>query len=154
MRLTIYTDYALRMLTYLAVNRERICTVKEVAEAYDISRHHLLKVANQLAASGYVETTRGNGGGLRLGMPPHKIGIGAVVRLTEPDFHVVSCFNPQSAGCKIESVCKLQRALHEALSAFLKVLDRYTVADLMAVKPTLANLLEVNGRPVRFLKVA
>ena len=154
MRLTIYTDFALRMLTYLAVHKDRTCTVKEIADAYDISRNHLLKVANQLASSGFVETTRGNGGGLRLGMPPHKIGIGAVVRLTEPDFHVVSCFNPQSSGCKIESVCKLQRALQEALAAFLKVLDRYTVSDLMAVKPTLRTLLEINGRPVHFLKVA
>jgi Rrf2 family nitric oxide-sensitive transcriptional repressor len=154
MRLTIYTDYALRMLTYLAVHRDRVCTVKEIADSYDISRNHLLKVANQLATHGYLEATRGNGGGLKLARAPHKIGIGEVVRLTEPDFQIVSCFNPQSSGCRIESVCKLQSALHEALAAFLKVLDKYTLSDLMAVRPTLTTLLSLGGRPVRYLKVA
>lgn len=154
MRLTIYTDFALRLLTYLAVHRDRVCTVKEIADAYDISRNHLLKVANQLANNGIVEATRGNGGGLRLAKPPHKIGIGAVVRLTEPDFNLVSCFDAGQGGCRIESVCMLQQALQEATAAFLKVLDRYSLTDLMVHKASLVDIFQASGRPVKWLKVA
>jgi Rrf2 family transcriptional regulator, nitric oxide-sensitive transcriptional repressor len=154
MRLTIYTDFSLRLLTYLATHRDRVCTVKEIAEAYDISRHHLLKVANQLGNNGIVEATRGNGGGLRLAKPPHKINIGAIVRLTEPDFNLVSCFDASGGGCRIESVCILQRALHEATTAFLKVLDRYSLTDLMVHKASLVDILQPAGRPVKWLKVA
>jgi Rrf2 family nitric oxide-sensitive transcriptional repressor len=154
MRLTIYTDFSLRLLTYLATHRDRVCTVKEIAEAYDISRHHLLKVANQLGNNGIVEATRGNGGGLRLAKPPHKINIGAIVRLTEPDFNLVSCFDASGGGCRIESVCILQRALHEATTAFLKVLDRYSLTDLMVHKSSLVDILQAPGRPVKWLKVA
>lgn len=154
MRLTIYTDFSLRLLTYLATHRDRVCTVKEIADAYDISRHHLLKVANQLGNNGIVEATRGNGGGLRLAKPPHKINIGAIVRLTEPDFNLVSCFDASSGGCRIESVCILQRALHEATTAFLKVLDRYSLTDLMVHKASLVEILQNPTRPVKWLKVA
>jgi len=154
MRLTIYTDFSLRLLTYLAVHRDRVCTVKEIAGAYDISRNHLLKVANHLANNGVVEATRGNGGGLRLAKAPHQINIGAIVRLTEPDFNLVSCFDSSAGGCRIEAVCVLQRALQEATSAFLKVLDRYTLTDLMTHKTTLVDIFQASGRPVKWLKVA
>lgn len=154
MRLTIYTDFSLRLLTYLATHRDRVCTVKEIAAAYDISHHHLLKVANQLANDGLVEATRGKGGGLRLAKPPHRINIGAVVRLTEPDFNLVACFDGAGGGCRIESVCVLQQALQEACAAFLKVLDRYSLTDLMARKPTLVTIFESGGRSVKWMKVA
>ena len=153
MRLTQYSDFALRLLTFLAVHRDRVCTVKEIAEAYSISRHHLLKVANELAGAGVIDALRGNGGGLRLARAPHLVGIGEVVRLTEPDFQLVACFDAQGPGCPIESACILQRALQEACEAFLKVLDRYTLADMMVSKQQLISIF-AKGRPVKWIEVA
>ena len=106
MRLTVYTDYALRVLMYLALKEDRLATIAEIAESYDISRNHLMKVAHQLGVAGYVETVRGRGGGLRLAKPIAAIGLGEVVRYTEPDMAIVSCFEPLGAPCAIRpAVC-------------------------------------------------
>jgi Rrf2 family nitric oxide-sensitive transcriptional repressor len=146
MRLTSYTDYSLRTLIYLGVSPDRLTPVSEVAEAYGLSKNHLMKVANHLAAGGYVEAVRGNRGGIRLARTPAEINIGAVVRHTETDMNLVECFCPGKAGgCRIESGCLLRSALRSALRAFLGVLDGYTLANLMQSRPLLEELLGVSA---------
>jgi Rrf2 family nitric oxide-sensitive transcriptional repressor len=133
MQLTRYTDYSLRILTYLAVHQEKLATIEEIASAYGISKAHLMKIVHQLGLAGYVETVRGRGGGLRLAQPPERIRIGDVVRDTEA-MPLVECFDPKTSHCRIEPVCDLRRALKKALEAFLRTLDGYTLADLV-VRP-------------------
>ncbi len=141
MRLTVYTDYALRVLMYLAVHPEPKPTIGEIASSYGISRNHLMKVAYELGVAGYIETVRGKGGGLRLARPAEQIGLGAVVRQTEPDLALVPCFDPLNAPCAITPACKLRAALHQASAAFLEVLDAYTLADLVGNRAALDRLL-------------
>ena len=130
MQLTRYTDYSLRVLIYLAVHEEGLATIDEISEAYGISKAHLTKIVHQLGLAGYLETVRGRGGGLRLARPPEKIRIGDVVRQTE-EMSLVECFDPKTSHCRIEPVCGLQAVLREALQAFLRTLDGYTLADLV-----------------------
>ncbi len=140
MRVTTYTDYTLRTLMYLALREPRQVTIAEIAEAYGVSQAHLMKVVHQLGVAGDITTTRGRHGGLRLARPPSDINIGAVVRRTEQDTSLVPCFeHPES--CPIGSACVLRHALDEALAAFLAVLDRYTLADLVGPRLRLAELL-------------
>jgi Rrf2 family nitric oxide-sensitive transcriptional repressor len=141
MRLTSHTDYALRTLIYLGVSGDRLTPVGDVAAAYGISRNHLLKVANHLTAGGYVESVRGNGGGIRLARAPADINIGQVVRTTEADMNLVECFCPDGRGCRIETGCLLRSVLRTALRAFLGVLDEYSLSDLLGSKPLLEELL-------------
>jgi len=136
MKLTLFTDYAMRVLFYLAARPDRLCSIAEVARAYGISQNHLMKVVNQLARAGYVESVRGRFGGIRLGKAPEAINVGALVRETEDGFDLVDC-----ASCAIAPACGLTGVLKEALCAFLVVLDRYTLADLMARREDLAQLL-------------
>lgn len=143
MRLTVYTDYALRLLMYLAVKQEGLVTIAEVAERYDISKNHLTKVAHQLGAAGYVESVRGRNGGLRLAKAPASIGLGEIVRRTEPDMALVPCFKPVDASCAIRSCCVLKRALEKARLAFLEVLDGYTLSDLAKPRASLQALLAI-----------
>ena len=148
MRLTVYTDYSLRVLMYLALREEQLATIAEIAESYKISRNHLMKVAHQLGVAGFVETVRGRGGGLRLAKPIGAIGLGEVVRYTEPDMAIVSCFEPVGEPCAIQSCCVLKRALKSARDAFLEVLDGYTLNDLIQPAGRLTGLLgisQVNG---------
>jgi len=140
MRLTEHTDYALRTLIYLGVRDGRLTRVGEVADAYGLSKNHLLKVANHLAAAGYIQTVRGHGGGLRLAQPAEAINIGAVVRSTETDMNLVPCFC-EGGGCRIETGCVLRRTLNMALRAFMAELDRTTLADLVKPRPMLTRLL-------------
>lgn len=130
MRLTRYTDYALRTLIYVGLNEPRQSSIAEVARAYDISENHLTKVVHQLGRLGLIRTIRGRGGGLRLGRPASEIVVGAVVRQTEEDLALVECF--ASGACAITAPCRLRRALGEALAAFLAVLDGYTLEALLA----------------------
>jgi Rrf2 family nitric oxide-sensitive transcriptional repressor len=141
MRLTVYTDYALRLLMYLAVKDDGLATIAEVAESYGISKNHLVKVAHQLGVAGYVGTVRGRAGGLRLAKPPEKIGLGEIVRRTEPDMALVPCFKPVDAPCTIRSCCVLRRALDKARLAFVEVLDGYSLSDLVAPRDSLRALL-------------
>ena len=141
MRLTVYTDYSLRMLMYLAVKSDGRATIAEVAAAYGISKAHLTKVAHQLGLAGYVETVRGKGGGLSLARAAAGIGLGDVVRRTEPDMALVPCFEPVHGSCQIVPACGLRGALYEARQAFLAVLDRYSLADLVQRRVELAALL-------------
>ena len=143
MRLTVYTDYALRLLMYLALKDDRLATVNDVADSYGISRNHLMKVAHQLGVAGYVETVRGRGGGLRLARSPASIGLGDVIRRTEPDTSLVPCFKPVDAPCAIRRCCVLQRALEKARLAFFEVLDGYTLEDLVKPRTNLQQLLAI-----------
>ena len=141
MRLTVYTDYALRLLMYLAVKDDGLSTIAEVSESYGISKNHLMKVAHQLGVAGYVGTVRGRGGGLRLAKPIDAINLGDVVRHTEPDMALVPCFAADSASCAIFSGCALRGALSGARDAFLSALDGYTLADLVRSRAPLRRLL-------------
>ncbi|MEH2514035.1 Rrf2 family nitric oxide-sensitive transcriptional repressor [Nitrobacteraceae bacterium AZCC 1564] len=130
MRLTNFSDYALRVLLYAAVRRDELITIEETAKVYGISKAHLMKVVNQLTRVGYLKAVRGRSGGLALAMRPNKIRLGDVVRATEPDFALVECF-ASGNRCRITPSCRLRGVLHEALGAFIATLDRYTLADLV-----------------------
>jgi len=127
MRLTRYTDYAMRVLLYLGARPERLCSIAEIAGAYRISQNHLMKVVNDLVREGYVASARGRFGGIRLGRVAEEINVGAVIRHTEDGFDLADC-----GGCVIAPACGLTGALTEALAAFMAVLDGYTLADLLA----------------------
>jgi len=131
MRLTLWTDYALRTLIYVGAKGARLSTIAEIAESFDISKTHLMKVVNRLGQQGYIDTIRGKGGGMRLARPPAEIRVGAVVRETEEDLAVMGCL-AETGFCRIEGCCVLRRALREATLAFLQTLDGYTLADLLA----------------------
>jgi Rrf2 family nitric oxide-sensitive transcriptional repressor len=150
-RLTVHSDYALRLLMYLAVAGDNgHATVGEIAAAYGIAKNHLSKVAYRLGVAGHVTTVRGKGGGLRLAKPATQIGLGEVVRQTEPDLALVPCFDPDAPACPIVPACGLRGALHEAQQAFLTTLDRFTLADLVGRQAELRALLGVpapDGRP-------
>ena len=130
MRLTNFSDYALRVLMYAATQGDRLITIEETAELYGISRAHLMKVANQLTRAGYLKAVRGRSGGLALAKAAKKIRLGDVLRNTEPDFALVECFTTGNQ-CLITPRCRLRGALNEALLAFTRTLDRYTLADLI-----------------------
>jgi Rrf2 family nitric oxide-sensitive transcriptional repressor len=129
MRLTNFSDYALRMLMYAASAGERLITIEEVARVFSVSKTHLNKVANTLTRAGYLKAVRGRSGGLTLGRAPQDIGIGDVIRLTEPDFALVECFATGSQ-CVLTQRCKLSRMLMDATASFQASLDRYTLADI------------------------
>jgi Rrf2 family nitric oxide-sensitive transcriptional repressor len=141
MRLTVYTDYALRVLMYLAVHADPMPTIAEIATTFRISRNHLMKVAYELGQSGYIETVRGRQGGLRLARAPAEIRLGDVVRTTEPDLALVPCFEPMNTPCVLSPDCRLRGALYQAQAAFLEVLDRFTLADLVDNRAALEGLL-------------
>lgn len=140
MKLTLFTDYSMRVLLYLGSHPDRLCSIGEVAQAYGISQNHLMKVVNQLARSGDVESVRGRSGGIRLGRRPEEINVGALIRQTEDGFDLVDC-----GGCVVAPACGLTGVLKEALGAFLAVLDRYTLADLLTKRRDLASLFERNA---------
>ncbi len=125
MRLTQFSDYAVRVMLYLAAHTERLCSIAEIAGAYEISENNLMKVVCKLAARGYIESVRGRNGGIRLGRPVAEINIGQLIRYTEGHIDLVGC-----AQCKLNGVCKLPGPLDMALAAFFSVLDRYSLADI------------------------
>jgi Rrf2 family transcriptional regulator, nitric oxide-sensitive transcriptional repressor len=149
MRLTTFSDYSLRVLMYLGVHGERLATIGEIAEAYGVSENHLVKVAHHLAQHGYIETTRGKGGGLRLARPPEEINVGEVVRGTEENLRLVECFDRATSDCRIEPACVLKGVLGRAVAAFFATLERYTLADLLVTKPKLSKLLVLSDARLR-----
>lgn len=136
MKLTRYTDYALRVLIYLAARPEELTAINDISRAYGISQNHLMKVVSDLAGLGYIASQRGRNGGIRLAMPAKDINVGAVVRHTEEDFDLVNC-----GSCVIAPACGLTGAFHESVKAFLAVLDGYTLADLTTRRQRLRGLL-------------
>ena len=142
MRLTRYTDYAMRVLLYVgAQDNERLSPISEMSRAYGISQNHLMKVVNDLVNAGYLESVRGRFGGIRLARPAAEINVGAVVRHTEEGFDLVEC-----GSCVIAPACGLTSALAEALAAFMKVLDGYSLADLLAKRANFAALFGLSDR--------
>ncbi len=144
MRLTLWTDYALRTLIYVGTKTGELSTIAEIARTFDISNAHLMKVVNQLVRQGYVEAIRGKGGGIRLGRAPTDIRVGAVVRDTEEDLAVMGCLDG-SKFCRIEGCCVLRTALRRATLAFLETLDGYTLADLLVPRARLAHRLGIGS---------
>lgn len=144
MYITRYTDYSLRVLMYVALKGDEISTIGEIADSYGISKNHLMKVVQQLNAKGYLIALRGKNGGLRLNGPAANINIGNLVRDTEEDFALVECFSGNNS-CNITPACHLKSVFKEALEAFFKALDQYTLADLVPKQnqPALIKLLDI-----------
>ena len=148
MKLSTFTDYSLRLLMYLAAEPQRRATIAEVATAFGISEHHLTKVAHGLGRHGWLANVRGHGGGLALAMAPKQIVIGEVVRRTEGGDLPAAYFAPDAEPCALDEACRLRGVLSEALQAFYRVLDRYTLADLVR-NPKVLTRLQLIGRPAR-----
>jgi Rrf2 family nitric oxide-sensitive transcriptional repressor len=129
--LTLHADYSLRVLLYLAARPGGLVSTQEVSEAYGISKNHLVRVVQTLGQQGFVEVRPGRSGGITLGRQPSEISLGKVFRAAEPDFHLVECFNKEENTCPIAPACGLKGVLYEAREAFLAVLDKYTLADVM-----------------------
>lgn len=140
MELSQFTDYSLRVLIYVGIREEQVA-VREIAEAYEISQNHLVKVVHQLAKLGFLKTLRGRNGGILLGRPPSEISVGDVVRQVE-NFGLVECFPEREGRCFIDGDCHLKTALIKAKAAFLAELDKVTVADLVKPRRSLLNRLQ------------
>lgn len=130
MRLTSHTDYAMRLLMYVSQHPERLCTIAEIARAYNISQPHLMKITHRLSQRGWIETVRGKHGGMRLAHPPEKIRLGDVIRDTETDLALVECFVTGNS-CTLHGRCKLTGIIDGALQSFMRHLDSYTLADIV-----------------------
>ncbi|ADH88498.1 transcriptional regulator, BadM/Rrf2 family [Ancylobacter novellus DSM 506] len=138
MKLTRYTDYAMRVMIHLGTHDDRLASIPEIARIYDLSHSNLMKVVQDLGHAGYVETVRGRHGGVRLARPADQINLGELVRHTEAGFDLVDC-----QGCLIAPACGLPGILAEATRAFLSVLDKYTVADLLGRRSALRQLFAI-----------
>ena len=143
MRLTNFSDYALRLLIFVATKPDELVTIAEVSKAYGISKNHLMKITNTLAQGGFVETVRGAKGGLHLAKPASAINLAAVVRLTESGSDLVECFNPSTNTCVINHVCSLKHVLHDALESFYKTLAQVTLAELVVRSQDLSAIFEL-----------
>lgn len=131
MKLTTFSDYTLRVLMYLAVERDGLATITEIAAAYGISDNHLMKVVHQLARAGVIETVRGKGGGIRLLQDPADIRLGQIVRASEGNSPIVECLSGEAGGCRITPACRLAPILVRAFDTLYQTLDEYSLADLV-----------------------
>jgi Rrf2 family nitric oxide-sensitive transcriptional repressor len=144
MKLTRYSDYALRVMIHLGLHDGSLVLISDIAQAYEISHNHLMKVVQDLGSAGYVATVRGRSGGIRLARPAREINVGQLVRHTEKDLELVDC-----ASCSIGSACTLRGILAEAKRAFFQALDRYSIADLLRRPAQLRELLAISPTPQR-----
>jgi len=153
MQLTRFTDYSLRVLVYLGAYPERVCTISEIADAYQISENHLMKVVNKLSTAGYIDTIRGKGGGMRLSRAPKLINLGAVVRDMEERFDIVECFNEEYQDCPLLPACALKSVLADARRNFMATLDQHTLQDVLGSGASTAYALAKGARriPIRTL---
>jgi Rrf2 family nitric oxide-sensitive transcriptional repressor len=148
MRLTVYTDYTLRVMMYLAASypRGEVVTIVEIATAYGISRSHLMKIVNELSQNGFVEALRGRSGGVRLARRPAQISVGELVRMAEKDFTVVPCHDSHNEPqCAILPACNLKRAMRRAVDAFIGELDKMTLAQTITVTGVASSLLHIGA---------
>lgn len=141
MKLTTFSDYTLRVLMFLALNRDRLATIPEIAAAYGISENHLMKVVQQLARAGVIESVRGKGGGIRLAREPEAIRLGQIVRASEGRAPIVECLSDDAGACRIAPACRLTAILVRAFDALYAALDEYTLADLVRAPRGLKALL-------------
>lgn len=139
MQLTKHTDYAFRVLIYLGGMNKEITTIKEIAEKFDISKTHVMKIVNELANMGWIKSTRGKNGGISLGTEPKEISLRRVVEVMEKTLNPVSCSEPM---CYIKGICRLKPILMTAQEEFLNYLDKHTIADL--INEQITNKLEIN----------
>jgi len=140
MKLTRFTDYSLRVLIYLGLKDDGRVTIREISEAYGISRNHLMKVVSLLTRMGYLDARRGPGGGIALAKPADEIIVANVVRDMEDDLNLVECFC-KGGKCIIKPVCELKSVLSQALAAYLETLEKYTLSDLLKPKAELSQVL-------------
>lgn len=142
MRLTQFTNFALRSLMFAAMNPDRLVQVPEIARAFNVSKAHLTKCVHNLGQWGYLENVRGRNGGFRLAKPANLITVGEIVRLTEDTLELVECFNDQTNTCPLISQCRLSRTFKRALALFMAELDSVTIEEIVRNKKLLINLLE------------
>ena len=142
MRLTAYTNYALRTLQLAALTSPKLCRVEDVVAVHDLKKPNIVKAVHELGREGYLETQRGRGGGFRLARPPQEITVGEIVRLTEGNLDLVECFNPDTNTCPLIGICRLSTKLREATAAFMTVLDDLTIADIAANKSQLMTRID------------
>jgi len=143
MHLTLHTDYSLRVLLFLRLRPEQKSTIQEISDAYGISKNHLMKVVQRLAGLGYVDASRGRGGGLLLAKEPGDINLGRLVEQMEPHLNLVECFDLATNTCPIAPACDLKSVLGEAQDSFLNVLRNYTLADLGTRPKSLRKMLQI-----------
>lgn len=148
MKLTSYTNYALRSLQLAAIKAPALVRVDDVVKIHNLSKPHVMKIVHQLGRAGYLDTVRGRGGGFRLARSPDQIIVGDVVRLTEGPLDVVECFNPDKNTCPLIGICVLSRKMQEATAAFMAVLDDLTIADISANKGELMSRIAPLEAPI------
>lgn len=144
MRLTKQANYAVRILMYCAANGDGLSKVATIAKVYDVSEYFLFKILQPLVERGFIETVRGRSGGIRIAKPASMITLGEVIRAAEDKFVMAECFE-DDATCPLLSSCAFNSALSEALGAFFKVLDSYTIEDLVVNKSRVRELLGLFG---------
>ncbi|MDQ7079541.1 MAG: Rrf2 family transcriptional regulator [Paracoccaceae bacterium] len=149
MKLTSYTNYALRSLQLAALKAPHLVRIDDVARLHGLARPHIMKIVHQLGCAGYLETRRGRGGGFRLARPADEITVGEIVRMTEGDFDVVECFNPEKNTCPLMGVCKLSNVIKKATNAFIEVLDDVTIADIASNRTQLLERLAPVNEPLK-----
>ena len=142
MQLTQFTDYSLRALIYITLKKD-LCTINDIARAYDISVNHLVKIIHNLSKIGIIKTIRGKNGGITMALNPSSINLGELVLKLEPNFDLVPCFNQEKANCCITPACKLKGILFEAKEKFIEVLRNYTLSDIVESKAALSPLLNI-----------
>ena len=147
MQLTLYSDYSLRVLFYLNQTPKDTATIIEISDFYEISKNHLVKVVHGLVQLGFIISTRGKGGGIKLARSSEKISIGEVVRKTEPHFNLVECFNKKTNRCSITDACRLKKILHQGMEAFFSILDQYILAEgsKIILKKQIGNHLDLHN---------
>lgn len=141
MQLTQFTDYSLRTLIYVAIRDGETCTIAEIAESYNISKNHLMKIVHRLGKLGILKTLRGKGGGLLLSAKPEQLNLGELVQKLEPNFFIAECFDTSNNKCVIAPACQLKKFLYEASTSFIQTLCKYTLHDVIKNKNELSQIL-------------
>lgn len=149
MEISLYSDYSFRVLMFLACNGHDLAQIRSISDAYHISENHLIKVVQHLVRLGFVQSVRGRAGGVRLAKVPSEINLGDVFRRTEPSLRLVTCFEQETNTCPLIGVCQLQKTFQQALDAFLQVLDKTTLADLIHDPSSIQKRLNISAAPAR-----